>query len=265
MKIIDTHVHVFPDKLEPHAIATLSVPERTAKIHGTVEGCIERMQRLNIAQGWTVPVATKASQVDTINKFAATQDRNFFVPFGAIHPDTLDPRETLSHFREIGLAGFKIHPDYQDLRPTDPRMEAIYTAASDFGLIAYFHAGDDVGPRTLYGNPDEFVQVIESYPKMKLVLAHLGGYRVWDEVEEKLVGRDVFFDTAYTYTQMPDEQLLRIIKNHGTNKVLFGSDSPWTRIEDDIAFFAGTDVLAGDEKEALFHGNAENLLASVGY
>jgi len=265
MKIIDTHVHVFPDSLEPHAIATLSGPERHAQIHGTVDATIERMRRLGVASSWTVPVATKAAQVATINTFAATQDRRYFVPFGAMHPDVENAYGLLATYRDRGLPGFKLHPDFEDVRPTDPRMQPLYDAAMDFDLICYFHAGDDVGPHSCNGSPTEFAAVLDAYPGIKMVLAHAGGFRLWDEVEELLVGRDVYFDTAYTPGQAPTEQLMRIICNHGTGKVLFGSDSPWTRLEDDIAFFMGRDELSGADKEALFHGNAENLLQLAGW
>jgi len=261
VKIIDTHVHVFPDALEPHAVEVLTVPEREAKIHATLNATLARMQRLGVSSAWTIPVATKATQVETINSYAVTQDRRYFVPFGAIHPGVENAYELLSTYKELGLPGFKMHFDYQDARPNDPRMQPIYDAAMDFGLICYFHAGDDVGPHTCYGSPAAFAEVLDAYPGIKMVLAHLGGYRMWDEVEEILVGRDdVYFDTAYTLGEMPDEQLLRIIRGHGTDKVLFGTDSPWTDLEKEIRFYLSRDELSAADKEALFHGNAESLL-----
>jgi predicted TIM-barrel fold metal-dependent hydrolase len=265
MKIIDTHVHVFPDALEPRAIQALSVPQREAKIKGTLEATHARMRKLGVSCSWTVPVATKAAQVASINEYAVAQDRRYFQPFGAIHPDVEDAYQLLSTYRSQGLPGFKIHPDYEGVRPTDARMQPLYDAAMDFNLICYFHAGDDVGPRTKYGSPTEFMTVLDEYPGIRMVLAHLGGYRMWDEVEEKLVGREVYFDTAYTMTEMPREQLLRIMRHHGTERILFGSDSPWTRLEDEIDFFMTLDEFSETEKEALFHGNAENLLQSAGF
>lgn len=263
MKIIDSHVHVFPDALEPQAIRALTVPGRGAKIPGTLAAARARMQRLDVSSGWTIPVATKAAQVATINNFAIAQDRRYFVPFGAIHPDVEDAYALLSTYKKLGMPGFKMHFDYQGVSPTDPRMEPIYDAAMDFGLICYFHAGDDVGPHTRYGSPEVFATVLDSYPGIKMVLAHLGGWRMWDDVEEFLVGRDVLFDTAYTADEMPTDQLFRIILDHGTDKVLFGTDSPWTDLEKEIRFFKECDELSDPDKEALFHGNAENLLGVV--
>ena len=61
----------------------------------------------------------------------------------------------------------------------------------------------------------------------KMVLAHMGGMKFWDDVEAYLVGENVYLDTAYVIDEMVEEQFLRIVKNHGVDKILFASDSPW--------------------------------------
>ena len=267
-KIIDTHAHVFPEKVVDAAIQTLTAPGRANKLGGTLEDLFENMQRFGIAQAWTIPVATRPEQVASINTFAAAQPHESIVPFGAIHPDCEDPGAILAGFRDLGLAGFKMHPDYQNVRPTDPRMQAIFDAAVNFDLIAYFHAGDDVGPRTRFGSPTEFATIIDTYPDLHIVLAHMGGWCMWDEVEELLVGRGkpgkLYFDTAYIRGFLQTEQMLRIMREHGMDYILFGSDSPWTSVQKDIDYFCALD-LSNDELEAFFHGNAERLLQAVNY
>lgn len=267
LKIIDTHTHVFPDALAPRATETLTVPNiYFPHYDGTLKGLLASMDRFGIAQSWTVPVATRASQVETINSYAATQPRDRITPFGAMHPDVENPREILATYRERGLAGFKLHPDYEEVRPTDPRMEPIWEAASDFGLIGYFHAGDDENPHTKYGNPDEFAAVLDQYPNLKLVCAHFGGLRMWDEVEEKLVGRNVWFDTAYTFGIIEPEQFLRMAKRHGYDKITFGTDGPWTDPQVSLDFLKDHAAdIADCDLELLCHGAAERLLAEVNY
>lgn len=55
----------------------------------------------------------------------------------------------------------------------------------------------------------------------------MGGWKLWDDVEKYLVGTPIYFDTAFTLNFITDEQLLRIIKNHGSEKILHATDSPW--------------------------------------
>ena len=61
----------------------------------------------------------------------------------------------------------------------------------------------------------------------KLVLAHMGGNASWSEVEERLVGRNVYFDTGVILDRMPQEQFLRMVREHGADRIVFGTDSPW--------------------------------------
>lgn len=268
MKIIDTHTHVFPDKLAEHALASLTVPEvYFPHYDGTFAGLLATLEKFGIDGAWTVPVATKPSQVATINRYAVTQGSNpNITPFGAMHPDLENPREVLSHYHELGLSGFKMHPDYQDCKPTDPRMEPIWEAAVDFNLIGYFHAGDDENHHCKTGCPSEFAAVLDQYPGIKLVCAHFGGLRMWDEVEEKLVGRDVYFDTAYTFGEnlIEDEQFLRMAKAHGFDKITFGTDGPWTDPQVSLDFIKRHERdISGSDLEAWMHGTAENLIASI--
>lgn len=261
MKIIDTHTHVFPDKLAARATAQLSKPGiYFPHYDGTLDGLLASMEKYGIDQSWTVPVSTSARQVDTINAYATTQPREHIVPFGAIHPDTEDPREVLSHFKELGLVGYKMHPDYQNVRPTDPRMDAIWEATVEFGLIGYFHAGDDENPHTKLGEPKEFAQVLDRYPTIKLCLAHFGGFNMWDDVEKYLIGRDVWLDTAYTFGHIDNDQFLRMARRHGFERITFGTDGPWTDPADSLNIIKSLG-LSDSELENLMHGAAEGLLA----
>lgn len=264
MYIIDTHNHVFPENLAARAIEALSVPiVYEPHYDGTCAGLLRSMDNHGIARAWTVPVATRASQVETINAYAATQPRDRITPLGAIHPDTENPREVLSHFSEMGLVGFKMHPDYQSFKPTDPRLDEIWQAAVDYNLICYFHAGDDENPRTKNGTPAEFAQILDRHPSVLLVLAHFGGYKMWDEVEEILVGRNVWFDTAYMAEHIDREQFLRMAKAHGYNRIMFATDGPWTDPQVALDFIFNTG-LADSDLEQIFHGTAEALLERAG-
>ena len=82
---------------------------------------------------------------------------------------------------------------------------------------------------------------------------------MWDEVEKYLVGTEVMFDTAYSVFEMSQEQLVRIIKNHGSEKILFGTDSPWEKPAETIAKINSL-PLTKEEKDNIFFKNAKNIL-----
>ena len=70
-------------------------------------------------------------------------------------------------------------------------------------------------------------KVQERVDTEKLILAHTGGHLMWDEVENYLLGEKVFLDISVSRKEISIEQMVRIIKAHGADRILFGSDSPW--------------------------------------
>ncbi len=81
----------------------------------------------------------------------------------------------------------------------------------------------------------------------------------WDEVEEYLTGQPVYFDTAYILGLVPEEQFLRIVRNHGADKILFGTDSPWAGQKEFVRYLKEC-PLTEEERQLIFFGNALKLL-----
>lgn len=262
--MIDVHAHVFPDALAQAAVGSLvdASPEHervTAHYDGTVAGLIQAMDRAAIDISITQPVATKASQVRRINDWVATTASGRIVPFGAMHPKVPDAAEEIARMAEAGIRGFKMHPEYQEFLPDDPAMGAIYDAVVEHGMTILFHAGLDVTVPTKTGTPERFAAVLDGWPRMRVILAHMGGFRLWDEVAEHLVGRHVWLDTSYTLGHLPDADVVSLARAHGVERVLFGTDGPWTDAKREREHLGS---LGFDEHElaAILGGNAEKLL-----
>ena len=92
----------------------------------------------------------------------------------------------------------------------------------------------------------------------RLILAHLGGYEMPDEVLQKLVGAPVYMDTAAVLRLYP-EKCREIILRHGADKILFASDSPWDSQKDYIEILKSF-RLGEEAEEKIFHLNAERIL-----
>ena len=63
---------------------------------------------------------------------------------------------------------------------------------------------------------------------LPIIASHLGGFRRWGEVIETLVGTGVYLDTSYAFGHIGEKHLGEIIGGHRPERILFGSDSPWT-------------------------------------
>ena len=122
------------------------------------------------------------------------------------------------------------------------------------------HAGADIGFRPPYhSTPADFAELIRRHPGLTLICAHMGGWNVWDEVERDLVGAPVYFDTAFSFSWMKDpDRFLRIVRAHGADRILFGTDSPWYDVGQGIRDLLSL-PLTPAEHSAIFWGNARRI------
>ena len=143
----------------------------------------------------------------------------------------------------------------------DGSFDEIFEICSSLGLFVITHAGLDVcSPDHIHATPDMILRVIENHPKLKLICAHFGANCMWDEVLEKLCGKDIWIDTSLAYVEPHDSLQLRdIILNHDPDRILYGSDCPWCPPYDNVKFIEGFD-LTDEFYEKIFETNARNLL-----
>lgn len=230
--IIDFHVHAFTDELAPAAVEQLSTQCGFQPcFDGTLAGLRASMRESGIDISVVQPVATKPSQVQTINRWAVgIRNVPGLLSFGALHPDLSLEQITVevAYLKEQGFRGVKLHPEYQAFHPDEDRLEAIYAALQDAGLILLMHAGPDLGfTSPVKATPERILQVHRGFPRLTLVAAHLGGYQRWEESAKYLAGKPLWLDTAYCFQNAPDPGMIELMRAHGPDRILFGSDAPW--------------------------------------
>ena len=94
---------------------------------------------------------------------------------------------------------------------------------------------------------------------MTAIGAHLGGVFMWDESIKHLVGKNLYFDTSSTLLELTCEKFMYIVRNHGADKILFGTDYPLSDYKIECERFKSLD-LTEEEKENIFYKNAYRLL-----
>ncbi len=173
----------------------------------------------------------------------------------------------LRRVKESGLKGVKLHPDYQETFFHDIRYKRIVAEATELGLFLMVHAGEDIGlPDPIHCRPEHVIEVVRETQSDKIILAHMGGWRLWDEVQEQLPELPVYFDTAFSEDfiqgvqgMLTPERFVSLVRALGVERILFGTDSPWSGQKEAIAWLENTD-LTRQEKEQIFHGNFENII-----
>ncbi|MGB9792563.1 MAG: amidohydrolase family protein [Thermacetogeniaceae bacterium] len=235
--VIDFHTHCFPDELARRAIPLLASRAKIKPhVDGTVTDLCRSMRKAGIFLSVVQPVATRPQQVRKINEWARGNQRRELLFFAAFHPDLERPFEEIKRIKDQGFKGIKLHPDYQEFFVDEERMFPIYEAIFNEELIILFHAGVDVGlPPPVHCTPKRLANVLRLFPGGKVIAAHMGGYLCWDEVERELLGKEVFFDTSFSFCKLGKERMRRMILEHGPEKILFATDSPWTDQSEEVA------------------------------
>lgn len=261
--IIDMHTHCFPDKISERALKTLShgsggvTPEHS----GNYTSLLENIRADGADKAVVLNIATNPRQQTSVNNFAISLlDVDGIIPFGSIHPDSPDALSEIERLKSAGIKGIKLHPDYQNFFVDEERMIPIYEKAAELGFVTVFHAGVDIGyPEPVHCTPERLKNILPAFGGAPVIAAHFGGWLMWKDVMRFLVGENVYFDTAYCYSRMPALFAKRIIEEHGADKILFGSDMPWSRTANEARFIKSLD-LPEEQTEKILGLNAQKLL-----
>ena len=280
--IIDFHTHTFPEKNSGKVLQKLGSLSHTLPFtDGSVRGLLASMKEAGVDYSVNVPVMTTVEQVEKINGSLIRQREELFargiITFGGIHPDYDNFKEELRRLKQCGIPGIKIHPAYQNVDLDDMRMIRIIDYASELGLIVLTHAGIDIGINDHnYCSVSHILKVIDRVHPPQFVLAHMGNWGCWEDVERDLAGAPVWLDTAfavgsitpdpsqekkpYLEENLSNEDFVRICRKHGMNRILFATDSPWQDQKDYIGRIRSTG-LDQQELEQVFSENAKRLLS----
>ena len=274
--IVDFHTHCFPETIALKAVSKLAAASRVAPLtDGTADGLSAAAREAGVDLSIVLPVATSPGQVSSINRFAAALNERTaetgLLSFGGAHPDDPDWREHLEQIAERGMKGVKIHPVYQGVDIDDARFVRLLSYAGELGLTVVAHAGDDIGiPGEVRCSPAMIRRAIRQAGPVTLVLAHMGGWRQWEQVAECLSDTGAYLDTSFSTGVIPrmegdslsvldEEGFLRLAGAFGPERVLFGTDSPWSGQRESVDWLRAL-PLTEEEKAAILGGNAMRLL-----
>lgn len=277
--IFDIHTHTFPDKIAGPTIAKLqSLSHTVAFSDGTGSGLRSSMAAAGVDGCLVLPVATSPRQVVHVNDASArlneTGPDSGVWSLGCMHPDFDGWREELARIASLGLKGIKLHPVYQGVSFDDVRTLRILDRCGELGLTVLTHAGWDIGfPGVDRCSPEMVLNALGQVGPVTLILAHMGGWRQWDKVEELLPETGVYLDTAFSLGRIPplddgyyapadlplmsNEQFVRMVRKF-PGRVLFGTDSPWRDQAGDVALIQAL-PLTREEKDGILGGYAQRL------
>ena len=92
-----------------------------------------------------------------------------------------------------------------------------------------------------------------------VIAAHWGSCGMGEDVLTHLCGTDMFFDTSFGYGTMPKYYAQKILEKHGSDKLLFGTDTPWHTPQMELRLLSTLGLSDADLRK-ITEGNARRLL-----
>ena len=175
------------------------------------------------------------------------------IPFMSLHPQEHGWKDEYDRaVGDLGCKGIKLGPNYQNFDPLSDQAFELFARLEEDDLPVIFHQGTSPmwdAPLT-YTHPLTSDQVAMAFPKLKMVLAHLG--HPWHADCAAVVRKhpNVWADvSAQFYRPYSFWQGMRLWHEWGvTNKILFASDWPVTKPQDNIDHLRGLGKFARDHR-----------------
>lgn len=266
--IIDSHCHIFPEKIAQKATDSIDIFYQISET-GVINGCgfvgtaktlLRQCDATGVSKCLVTSVATTPHHAQSINTFISQEVALFperFIGFGSLHPESETLREDAEHLAELGLKGVKLHPDIQNFKVDDPKVIEILKLCNEKKLPVLLHTGDS---RYDNSNPDRVEKILKMFPNLTIIGAHFGGWSIWDKAPEILCKyKNFYVDTCSSFYALSKERAREIIELYGADRVIFGTDFPMWRQEDELKFLFSLG-LSDRELEMILSKNLAKIL-----
>ncbi len=196
----------------------------------------------NVDKAIVFGLKSQALSVDVPNDYVAdyvNAHPEKLIGFACVDPNDPGAVDELERsVQELKLKGLKLSPIYQNFDPLDENALRIYERAQKYGLPIMFHQGTTfaTGAPLKYANPVLLEDVAYRFPDLKMIIAHLG--HPWEAETIVLIRKqpNIYADiSALYYRPWQFYNSMTLAIEYGvTSKLFFGTDYPFTTVEDTV-------------------------------
>ncbi|BFH73789.1 amidohydrolase family protein [Sulfurisphaera javensis] len=273
MGYVDAHTHIWFKEVYP---LSQNIP--------SVQEIIKEMDTVNM--DFVVIIAYPSRElwgtkedfpINMINFLKPYSDR--FSIIGGVEVNKLSLTEVkywVEKQYEAGVSGFKIHPVHQWIKPNDYReeergikgLEFLYEFAQDHNLPVIIHTGTSMfdKARNKYGDPIFVDDVAVDFPKLKIVMAHMGRPN-WVPTAFQLVRirKNIYAEIS----SIPPKKLLEYLPRleEISYKTIYGSDygGPGVKsLSENLRNFLSLNI-SSEAKEKITNKNPKELYKTIHY
>lgn len=282
---IDAHTHAFlPEDLTVlgERLVMLDSQLKDSDPHkwqlhgeGTLPDLIKRERELGADRFVLLPMTGKTSRVGDMNRWAAqaAADNPQIIPFAIMHPAG-EVAQDLDLALELGLKGIKLHPFIQRFSLDHPGVEVLFNLLAETNLPVIL---DTLHVRGLLKakphmkpvlemldqpgcEPEEIAALAKAHPKVNIIAAHGGSLYGWHRLGELMDLDNVYFDVSYISGLIEPDELVKLIRRKGPERIIYGSDSPWRDPQKFRAWFEDLPLTTTEYQQI----TAGNILSLVG-
>lgn len=280
--IIDSHCHIFTPRI--------------VKNMQTKPGLVNAL-RLNVCDAWsrlhprTLQESAETHGITAClllptappDRISLTNDR--FIEYtkhfsrlrtlATLHPAMENISHEIDRILDLGIAGFKFssfsqHFDIlgEDFQRLLDRIEraAVQQNLRIILLFDTFTLGNSFFGTPLHylTTPSRLALLVKRYPGLTFVAAHMGGLLAdFHEVTKYLVPQpNLYLDTSNAAHTLQDNEFIELVRMHGPDHILFGTDWPWFIHDDEMPKIRTLLIKAGfgpSEQAKVFGDNAKRI------
>jgi uncharacterized protein len=235
--LADIHVHFLPAEVLRKVWAFFDRAETSYGMAWPVHYRADEQARLDLVRSFglrAIPALTyphKPGMARWLNDWCAQFAAR--VP-DAVHSATLFPEDGVGDYvaeaLRAGARLFKVHVQVGDFSPADPLLDPAWGLLEDAAVPIVIHAGSAPAPGRFTG-PDHVRELLHRFPRLALVIAHLGmnEYDAFADLVERYP--NVHLDTTMagtdftnTFAPMPPGYVRRL--GDLGERVVLGADFP---------------------------------------
>jgi predicted TIM-barrel fold metal-dependent hydrolase len=263
MPILDIHAHIYPDAIAQKAAASIGdFYQMPIRYDGTLDVLLKAEAAAGISRALVHSVAVTWEKAERINDFiagAVHAHPGILTGFATLHPDHPHIGREIERAISLGLKGVKLHPDFQHFNIDDERAFPIYEAMEG-RLPLLIHTGDN---RYETSQPIRMARVLDKFPKLQTLCAHLGGWSEWREAHRILAGRpNLWVDTSSSLYALTPDAAREVILHYGVDRVLFGTDYPMWDPSEELTRLKALGF-GPEDMELILYKNAQKLLGEA--
>ncbi|MBU1671068.1 MAG: amidohydrolase family protein [Actinobacteria bacterium] len=278
-RIIDMHTHFFPEKVFESIWEWFGKRLWGVRYKDTPDGLAEILRGFGVERFVTYNYAHREGMAAGLNEWTAgfAQEHPEAIPFGTVMPGDDGNLAMLEDLFDRGFFGIKIQPLVSDFYPCDERMFEVYQLLLERGKVLAVHAG--TAPiANQYVGAGHFEPVMERFPELKVVVAHMGAYELDRFFGMVRTYPNLYLDTAVSFIApaVVAEQVARgrfpplpiphefdpEVLLEFSERILFGTDYPHFPYEYEDCMDGILALDLGEEFERkVFHENARGLLS----